>query len=372
MSALVQELVASGESVDVITCEPAPGIAKTDLGPHGERIYFACGPERTGTRMTRIVRLMQFAKGVVSIGRTLDCSVVVSDPPPTAGRAARWVAKHHGAGFVYYMSDSWGGASKGASGLAGVAHPAIKWLEDGVIRRAEVVLAATEGMAEIARSAGASPIVVTNGVPTDVFHPDGPTWNPTGNGRPFFLYAGNAGVVHGATVFAEGAQALWSEGREFDLVYIGHGADFENLRQHARNWPGRIHVIGTQPQDRVAAAYRGAVGALSSLRPIQMYADARPIKSMAGLAAGCPAVYAGTGPFADLLTDNRLGFVTEWSPEGASSSLTAALDLHEANPERERELRCAVAAFAADNFSDRNSARLAAREVLATQRGARR
>lgn len=351
--ALVRDLTGRGHSVDVLTCSPPSGIEKIGTGPHGERIHFVAGPERAGLGLGRILRLAAFAWGVLRHGRRVEANVVVSDPPPTAGLAALFVARRAKVPLVYYMADSWVGVSSEKGGLAGALRGVIRLFEGTVIRGADAVVAATRGMGRIADSLGGKrTTVVENGADLSVYSPEGETWTP-GTGRPFFLYAGNAGAVHGAGVFTEAANVLWREGLEFDVVFMGYGADFESQLEVASH-PERVHLVGPQPASTVAAAYRGAVGALSSLRPNPKYADARPIKTLTGLSAGCPAVYAGEGDFADVLKAAELGWVTAWDVSEVTGSMREALRVSEAGSASALRARCA--AYAAEHFDDRASA----------------
>lgn len=354
LSALVRDLTERGHSVDVLTCRPPAGIAEDTIGPHGERVHFVASAEKAGLGPLRALKLGEFVAGILRLGRKIEADVIVSDPPPTAGWAALTLARRSRVPFVYYMADSWVGASTDMSGFAGRLRGAIRAIESRVVLGADHVVAATHGMARIARSFGEPRVtVVENGADLTAYSPTGEQWQaPTEH--PYFLYAGNAGAVHGASVFTEAANLLWAEGLEFDLVFMGHGADFATLVESADR-PQRVHRVGTQPTMVVASAYRSAVGALSSLKPNPKYADARPIKTLTGLASGCPAVYAGEGDFSEVLRNERLGFVSGWNARGAADSIRAALALH-ASPDSELELRAHCARFAADHFDDRIAA----------------
>lgn len=371
LNALVVELMAKGAQVDVITCRPRPGTALVEVGPNGERIHYGAGPEGGGTGLRRIIGLLEFALGVLRIGWRLEYSVVVTDPPPTAAWAALVLAKRRSAPLTYYLADSWAGASQGSRALlVRIAHPALRWLEYGALRRAHNVVAVTGRMHDVARSAGARQIqLAPNGVPLHVFRPEGPRWTPNDKGRPFFLYAGNAGVVHGAEVFAQAAEVMWRAGRDFDVVYMGYGGDVPLVENVRARWPDRVWVLPNQPPDIVSAAMRGAVGALSSLRPSRAYDDARPVKTLTGLACGTPAIYAGDGDFARVLSRERLGFVTTWSVAGAVASMDAALHQCEALPKAAADLSVRCVAYARACLDERVSARTAAACVLATKTG---
>ena len=157
---------------------------------------------------------------------------------------------------------------------------------------------------------------------------------------------------------------MWRAGEDFDLVYMGYGGDLQLIEAVRRKWPQRLFVLPNQPAETVASAMRGAVGALSSLRPFEAYSDARPIKTLTGLACGAPAVYAGVGAMAEELVREDLGFVTPWSVEGARSSMRDALIRHRTRPEEETSLRSRCARYAQSHFDDRVGAATAAAKVL--------
>ena len=349
----------------MISSQPDAHTTGRRVGPHGEVVVFAGPPEEGVSSARRLLNLVEFASDARKIAREFEFDVVVSDPPPTAASAALSIAKHGGVPFVYYLADSWGGAARGSrrSWIRALA-PAISFVEDRALIQASLVVAATEGMARVARRARARNVqVVRNGVPIDVFTPTGDTWWPSDLRRPFFLYAGNAGVVHGAEVFCTAADTLWREGLEFDVIYMGYGSDAPLIDAAAARWPDRLIRLGIRPVEEVAAASRTAIGALTSLREVPQYADARPIKAMSGLASGTPLVYAGQGEFASEIERNHIGFVSIWDANEVGVSMRAAL-VAAADSEGFSALRVRCAAYARANFDDRRTASVAAKLVI--------
>lgn len=287
-------------------------------------------------------------------------SLVLSDPPPLVAALALAAARMTGRPFAYYFTDSWTAvASQATSNVVRYSLPAIKALEHLVLSRSHLVVAVTHSLWKQAKATGAACELVWNGVPLSVYRPEGHAWSEAGDTVPYFLYAGTAGHAHGAEIFAIAAKSLWLNDHLFDLVYIGGGARSPVIRQIANQFPDRLKLYPNTEPEVVASALRSAISALSSLRIGGGYGDARPIKTMSGLAAGCPALYAGAGDFALLLREEELGFVSEWDVEAVQASLSAALkefqDDHAAHLERRR--RCAT--FARREFSlDASSARV--------------
>jgi glycosyltransferase involved in cell wall biosynthesis len=260
---------------------------------------------------------------------------------------------------VYYFSDSWSEVTKDAeSRTARILHGVVTRLENQVLARAALVVGVTGDLKRLAQQSGAVRVIgVANGIDTEMFTDQGDTWSPVGGNGPFFLYAGNAGLVHGAHVFVDAAVRLWQGGWSFDLVHMGYGADrFLERSAELEPWSDRIFVLGNQPAELVAAAYRGALGALSSLRPLPHYAHARPMKTMSGLACGCPAVYAGEGEFADAVRSAGLGYVQKWSVDGAELAMREALTQEASDGHQLLRSRCRQ--YAVSHFEERHGARI--------------
>lgn len=327
LDALTRSLIKAGATVHVVTCRPRGMLDLPDVGPHGEYIHFSSRTDSSGARLMRVLDLASFSFSVWRIGRQLDFDLIITDPPPTAAWAARRLARRRMRPMAYYFADTWGGVTGDSRNpVARLAHPAVTRLEHSLLRSADLVIAVTEQLRDVAVTAGARNVeLVLNGVSVEQHSPLGSKWFPTNASDPFLLYAGNAGVVHGATVFAEAAERLWSQGYNFSVVYMGHGSDSSAIETIAKRWPNRLITLSNQPSSTVAAAFRGAVGALSSLRPIASYEGARPIKTMTGLACGCPAIYVGSGQFADEIREQNLGFVRDWSVDGAEQAMKDAL-----------------------------------------------
>lgn len=371
MSALVRSLREHELEVDVFTAGTHPE-GRLLIGPYGERVHLLVGTERAGTGLRRLFALVHFMIAVVLAGRRVDTNVVISDAPPTAAWASSVVARQTKSRFIYYLSDSWGAiAAESTSFLARLGSRLIVALENTALRSADLVIAVTGFMKSIAESAEADEIMLAeNGIDTQVFVDIGAKWEgPTRHSRPYFLYAGNAGLVHGAEVFVDGAAELWKAGYDFDLVYMGYGAESAIGSKRLAQWADQVHVIDRQPPEVVAEAYRGAAGALSSIRPIATYADARPIKSLTGLACGCPVVFAGEGKFADHVKANDLGFVGTWSVSGARDAIREALDELAEAPDAHVRRRVQARAFAVQNYDERVAADLVVARVLAETRG---
>ncbi|MBF0673463.1 MAG: glycosyltransferase [Salinibacterium sp.] len=367
LGALAKALMDAGWGVDVVTSSPAqtPGLAAS-TGPHGERIRHSPKSDAKGASPRRAFELLRFALAVVRLSKGRTYSAVVTDPPPTAAWAASRVARNTSADFVYFLCDTWSGATKDSSSmLSKLAHGPVKWLEDRLLANSRLTVAVTEGLREIAADAGADNILLApNGADLSIYTREGEQWSSAAVPRPYFLYAGNAGVLQGAEVFVDAAELLWSEGRDFGLVFMGSGADMAHIRERVAPHKGRLVVLEPQPVAVVAAALRGAAASLVSLRPYPSSVHARPTKAMVALSAGCPIVYAGEGSFAAELAAADVGFVSDWSTDGVRKSMAAALELDEGPGDQRDRHREAAAMYARATFDQMAQARNIATAIV--------
>ena len=348
LQALVRELRSRGHEVTVLTalsddCSHPTG------GPLGERVVPLPADKATGVGLARLVGLGRFAWAVRRALPRLQPDVVVSDPPPTSALAGLSAG---GAPLVYYVADSWAQMLReGDSKLGLLIARGVHRLESRALRRSALVVAVRANLAALANDAGASRVILEPyGTDLTVFQPEGALWaDPWGGELPYFLYAGNYGVVHGATVFIEAAERLWSDGLRFGVVYMGYGADQPEVEAAAARHPEFFRTFTSQPPETAAAAYRGALAALSSARPLAVTAETRPAKSLAAAACGCPQVYSGAGSFAAEVSAGELGIAVPWDPAAAATAMQSLVEAAEDDPGAQQH-RKAIAAYAAREY----------------------
>jgi glycosyltransferase involved in cell wall biosynthesis len=314
----------------IVLTAAGPELGAATVGPSGESIIPLRGDTSTGVSGRRAWHLVLFGFRAWKHARRLgSANVVLADPPPTSGLAALLIARRLRARSVYYLADSWGDmVSQHRSGMGGMLARAVVAAENLCIRRSTAVVAVTNRLGAAARQAGGRAVVLAeNGTDVETFSPVGDAWtDPWAGTMPYFLYAGNYGVVHGAPVFAIAAENLWQQGHVFGLVFMGYGSDGAALADVRDRWPELLHLVEPASPETAAAAFRGARGGLCSVSTLQVTQDARPAKALASLAAGCPLVFAGAGDFADEVRANNLGLVAPWDPDAVADLLVAALD----------------------------------------------
>lgn len=366
LTSLVSRARARGWDVDVIAGVPGPPEDEA-----GTRIHRVAGDTATGLSGRRLVELWRFSRAVAEVAERLPhIDVVVADPPPTAGSAGLHIARRKDALGAYYLADSWADMVDQSTGaLAELAAPLVRAAETRALNRADVVIAVTERLrAKVAASRGsaADVLLVPNGADLTDFRPDGPLWSdPWGGALPYVVYAGNMGVVHGAPVFLDAAEALWAGGLDFGVVFLGYGVDRAAIEARAARAGGRCVVLDPQPPQVAASAFRGAVAGLASVRPLGVTADSRPAKAVASIACGCPVLYVGSGEFADTVGSAGLGLAVAYDVASATAALASML-----NGEQGWD-RAAIADYARSAF-DHAQSMDSLLDQLATRLAARR
>lgn len=351
---LTEALVEQGHDVTVLTSSTSG----RHTGPNGEQVVGTSTGWMPGSRILRTSVLAARALAEAATGRH---AVVVSDPPPYVAAAAMVGARIGRAVGVFYYCDSW------ASVAASHDSTAWKWagrlfqgLEGAATRLARLTVASTPALEQRARRSGRRVLLVRNGTDLRVYSPDGDTFTGAELPERYFVYAGTMGLVHGAHVFVEAAEQLWAEGHEFGLVFVGSGAESQQIKDAAQASQGRITYLEPVTPTEVAQLYRGSIGALVSMRPIAGYEDAWPVKTLAAMSCGSIPVYVSDGDLAATLRAEGLSFVESHGVDGARRAMQGVLELDEP-ARRAIEQRCRT--YAAENFDQRRAAQSVARTI---------
>ncbi len=257
--------------------------------------------------------------------------VVVVEPPPTTGAVVRLVCAAARVPYVYYAADLLSLAAREA-GLAAPALRLLTALESWVLRGAACVLTVDEGYAARVRDLGVRPErveVVGTGVNTDVLRPVPAAAGATRDApadAPELVYAGTMSEVQGAGVFLEALAGVLPEHPRARAVFYGGGVEATALAARALALGlDRVEFRGLAPLEEIARVTSAARAGLASQKPDTAYSFAFLVKPLAATACGAPVVYAGAGPFADLVDEHRLGWAVGWDPEQVAGALRKAL-----------------------------------------------
>jgi len=265
--------------------------------------------------------------------------IIASSTPLTVAIPALLAKARRGTPFIFEIRDPWPelphALSAGGGGVPGPVLAAMGRLADAACRRADAVVALSDGMARTAIARGTDPtrlIVLPQGADAVMFRDRGAGWRPEGlaPGTVLAVYAGAHGRANGLDQLLDAAARL--RGSPVRLLLVGEGAEKRHLmaRAVAENLP--VDFRDPMPKARLAGLLAGADLGLLCLAPIAEFAEwTAPNKLAEGLAAGLPMVANVAGAAARLLADSGAGLAVR---PGDAAALAEALLALAADPAR--------------------------------------
>lgn len=356
LKALADGLATQGAEVRVLTTKPPKGLNRLDSGYEVRRWPVL---RDAGGNVRGYIQYLSF--DVPLFFRLLlspKPDVVVVEPPPTTGLVVKMVCLLRKIPYVYFSADVSSSAAKGI-GLRGPALRLLTWMERTVLKSAAGILTVSEGVSrEVEALTGRKNgvFMVGTGVDTDTFTLDGDARSEEAG---YFVYAGTMSEIQGAQVFIDGFALIARDNPGVRLLMFGQGVELEALKARSAPLGSQVEFRPPTSGSEVASWFRGSLASLASVRPGKGYDFAFATKSLAGLAAGAPAIYAGVGPMVQLIEDNRLGISTDWDAASVAVAMKALI----ANPVSDDD-RSRLSAWTEKNFSLRAVGRTAAERVL--------
>ncbi|MDI2099405.1 glycosyltransferase family 4 protein [Ruicaihuangia caeni] len=371
LAALAVALSDSGARVRVVTTRAPRGFADDRFALQGVQIDRApVLRDRTGY-VRGYLQYMSFdLPALLRILLATRPDFIVVEPPPTTGCIVRVAARIKRTRYAYFAADIWSDAVLATTAPRAVARM-VRALERWAVEGADIVLSTSDESTERLKELFPSVRVVTvgNGIDTGVFVPEGEV-RSDGDG-PYFLYAGTASEVHGAAVFIKAFQQVLAHRPEARLVFIGHGADYDELRAAAEKLPdGAVRFYERLSPEELGPWIRGAVATLASVHP-DHYHRAFPTKMYASVACGTPVIYSGIGPGRQFATQNRLGWGVDYDSSRVAEAMRAALERTVDAQERTRIAEWARRHVSLDAVGRRAVDAVAARIADGTARSAR-
>lgn len=265
-------------------------------------------------------------------------AVFVSTPSMFLAPLAYVFAKLKRAKFIWDVRDlTWRYAKESISNSSTSMH-VLNMLEQimlRVMRRADVVIGATEGLSDVITEQGVSPkrlLTASNGVSRRFLglFPDVP---PVTKSRPRVSYVGLMGHNHGIGILLEVARLLPG----VDFHFVGDGPKRADLERTSSEWKLSNVVFHGYVTDQV----RLVTHYLESDVLVNHTKDTptlnrivNPAKAFEYFASRRPVVYAGLGYAADFIEREGLGEVV---PPSDPVALANAISTVLANPTRARE-----------------------------------
>jgi glycosyltransferase involved in cell wall biosynthesis len=368
--------LARGFDVTVATLEPGYPDARLYAGVdwrsqdaargHAVRRRPAFRPHGASLPLRALREIAMSAALVGSAGGRADL-VLVSTPSMFLAPFAWMAARLRGARFAWDVRDlTWRYARESAPTGGGQRWllGALEGLMLHILRRADLVIAATEGLAGVLRRQGVPAermVTIPNGVSRELLDafPEPP---PPRLGRPRVTYAGLMGYNHGIGILVEVAARL----PHVDFALVGDGPERAAIEARLRDGgPANVVLRGyvTDPADLVAL-YRASDVLVNHTKDTPTLDDiVFPAKTFEYFATRRPVVHAGRGWSAELLRERDVAVVV---PPGDAGALARGIEQVLAEPERTRE-RCERAR----RFVEQEYAREAQAERLAEEIGRR-
>ncbi len=189
-----------------------------------------------------------------------------------------------------------------------------RWLR-WALPRADRVIAVSRGLADRARAFGVADErleLVPNGVDRKVFHPRDrgvarlalreQEHAPLDDASKVILYVGRLERAKGIRELLAAFSALAARRPEVVLALVGQGSEADLCRQAARDFAGRLIVVGSRPLDEVAT-WVGACDVLA----LPSWNEGTPNVVLEALASGRRVVATSVGGIPDVVTSPTLG-----------------------------------------------------------------
>lgn len=232
--------------------------------------------------------------------------VYLVEPPPTTGAVVRVMAGLRRRPYVYDAADIWSDAARAATN-SGVVLGALRRVELFAVKGAARAVTISSSVASRFRELGSTTPFDTVGFGVDhetfFYRP-----NDHKGESMLFVYAGTFSEIQGASLFLEAFSRFSRNHPGFKLLFVGNGTDAEALQRlaDASELEG-VEVRETIPAGELATILSQSRAALASLRPGIGYEYAFASKVYAPMAVGCPVIFAGPGPTAELVVADNGG-----------------------------------------------------------------
>lgn len=257
-------------------------------GIHLIRTYVYASANK-GT-LKRMLSYASFMLSAMTIGRVrvpkVDV-VIATSPQLLCAVAGYFLARTLRVPFVFEVRDLWPESILAVEALKDSAFiRLLKGVARYLYKHADQIVTVGEGYRQGIHSRYGIPKermeVVRNGIDTSLFVP-GPRDNEVrrehGWGDRFvIMYVGTHGMAHGLHQVLEAAKALRDDPEKV-FVFVGEGAEKENLKQLAAQWQlPNVQFIDQQTKARIPLFYAACDLGLVSLRESSLFQEVLPSK----------------------------------------------------------------------------------------------
>ena len=291
--------------------------------------------------------------------------VIATSPQLLVGITGWWIGFIKRVPFIFEVRDLWpesiiaSGVGNKTSGL----FRSVRALAAFLYRSCHHLVAVTPAIKEVLLAKwNVSPekvSVVTNGVETDIFSPDGATGDvksrPEFRGKFVVSYIGTLGLAHGLNTVLEAAAQMKNTFPNMLFLFVGEGADKERLLSLARE-KGLANVLflPQQPRKAVPDFIRDSDVCLVPLKKDDVFKTVIPSKMLEFMACGKPVVLGVEGQALQVLEEAGAGVSIE--PENPVALTEAVIKLYQDEGLR-RSLGENGRKYVVESFSRKETAR---------------
>jgi PEP-CTERM/exosortase A-associated glycosyltransferase len=279
---------------------------------------------------TRLHMVRRYREFVTEIARAERAEVIHAHSSYTNGLAAGYAARRLGIPYIYELRTLWGERAVVEQGWRrdSLKFRTIWRLELGVMRRANTVVAISQGIRDAIVEKGIDPAkiqIVPNGVDTAIFAPrpvDTALVQRLGLDGCFVAgFIGSLGGLEGIPLLIDAFKEIRRRQPRARLLIVGDGPERQALGAavKAADLEGIVQLTGQVPHDQILSYY--------SVMDVLVYPriDARinqtvtPLKPLEAMAMGKVCVASDVGGLKELVKDNVTGLLF---PAGNVPALT--------------------------------------------------
>jgi glycosyltransferase involved in cell wall biosynthesis len=382
---MARRLVAAGHRVSMVASYRYPTDQKGWYMTNEDGIEVHWLPVPYSNKMSfmqRIGAFLRFALGAARKAATLKGDVVFATSTPlTIAIPGAWASWRMGVPLVFEVRDMWPDVPI-AMGI--LRNPVLvklaRMLESFAYRRARHIVALAPGMRDdiVAKGVPASKItVIPNGCDNSIFGGGAePVHSPRRKhawlgDRPMVIYPGAVGRVNGVGYFVDVAKACQTIDPEVCFVIIGGGAEWEAVREQARQagvLDRNFFMLPAMPKNELAHWVIDSDLLMCLIGPKSVSKDAVQIKFFDAMAAGKPTGNNFDGFQTRIAAAHDIGIVMDDDPAKGAQLLCSKLrDRAWLAGAAERSRRLAAGEFSRDALAAK--LRRVLEETVAQSRG---
>jgi colanic acid biosynthesis glycosyl transferase WcaI len=257
--------------------------------------------------------------------------VIGTSPQLLCAQAAAWIARRHGAKFIFEVRDLWPEslAAVNACTPDSRLYRGLHRLAQSLYRQAWQVVVVTDQFRRRLIEQGVDPrkiAVVKNGVDAGLFRPGvAPAGHPEWAGKFLVSYVGTLGMAHSVSTILRAAELLRFR-PDIHFLVAGNGAERENLlRQHREARLANVTFLGQVPWSAVPSYLALSSACIVHLARSPLFETVLPSKMFEIMASAKPLLLGVRGEAEKMLSEARAGISFE--PESPASLSEAIVRL---------------------------------------------